>query len=97
MTSTVQRLGLLGELEPADLPDRANLIRAVEVGGEGGSLTLLGPLDGDGEFFVVRQTVLSCDEDGFARYGGATLMAVGRDLSLALPRLNPFWFSMVGL
>jgi hypothetical protein len=97
VTSTVQRLGLLGEPEPADLPDRANLIRAVEVGGEGGSLTLLGPVDGSGEFFVVHQTVLSCDEDGFATYGGATLMAVGRDLSLALPRLNPYWFSMVGL
>ena len=97
MRGTGPRLGFQGQPEPTDLPHRAGLVRAVEIGGEGGSLTLLGPVEGNGEFFVVRQTVLDVNEDGFATYGGATLLPAGRNLVLALGLLNPIWFSMVGL
>lgn len=34
---------LWDEPHPADLPELVHLSRAVEIGGEGGSLTLLGP------------------------------------------------------
>lgn len=97
MSVAQAHLGLLGEPEPADLPERAGLIRAVELGGEGGSLILLGPVEGDGEFFVVRQQVVDSDEDGFATYGRTELIPTGSDLLLALGQLNPVWFSMVGL
>ncbi|MFC4456564.1 hypothetical protein [Deinococcus sonorensis] len=97
MTLNPPRLGLLGEPEPADLPGLADLIRAVELGGEGGSLTLLGPQSGQGEFFVIRQVVLSVDDDFSVTSGGTELVPAGTELIPALQRLNPAWTRMLGL
>lgn len=75
----------------------ANLARAVELGGEGGTLTLLGPHEGEGEFYVVRPVLLDVDEEGFATYGGADLLPAGSDLIGALDQLQPHWRIMLGV
>ncbi|MDV6374110.1 hypothetical protein [Deinococcus arenicola] len=84
----------LGESLPADW---ANLIRAVVLGGEGGTLTLLGPIDGQGEFLLVRPRLVDIDDDDFGVYDGADLIPAGRELIGALDLVNPGWRSMVGV
>lgn len=97
MTYTWPDTDLMGEPHPADLPGRANLTRAVVLGGEGGTLTLLGPLDGEGEFLMLRPNIVDVDEEGFATYDGAALVPAGLDLIPALDQLNPGWRRMVGV
>ena len=97
MTAQPEAVDIYGEPYEPDLPELVHLGRAVEVGGEGGSLTLLGPAEGQtGEFMIVRQEVLEYDEDSVT-YGGATLIPAGTQLIAALDQLQPFWREMVGV
>lgn len=90
-------VNIFGDPEDADLPELVHLGRAVEIGGEGGSLTLLGPVEGQrGEFMIVRQELLDLDEEGVTS-GGATLEPAGTDLIAALDQFQPHWRQMVGV
>lgn len=90
-------VNVFGDPYDPDLPGIAHLGRAVEIGGEGGTLTLLGPVAGQtGEFMIVRPEVLDLDEEGVT-YGGATLEPAGGELIAALDRLQPLWRQMVGV
>ncbi|WP_415814760.1 hypothetical protein, partial [Deinococcus marmoris] len=88
---------LMGAPHPGDRPDRAGLIQAVVLGGEGGTLTLLGPIDGQGEFLKVAPRVVGYTEDYFGVYDGADLIPVGRELIGALDLVNSEWRRMVGV
>ncbi|NTY00630.1 hypothetical protein EXW95_09520 [Deinococcus sp. JMULE3] len=77
--------------------NRANLIRAVVLGGEGGTLTLLGPQDGRGEFFFVHRNLVDLIDDEIPVYDGAKLVPAGRDVISALNFMQPEWQWMTGV
>lgn len=88
---------LFGSPYDPDIPEFAHLCTAVILGGEGGALTLLGPVYGQiGDYVMVEQELLDFDEDSVT-YGGASLVPTGPDLLPALDRLNPSWRHMVGV
>ena len=80
-----------------DIPELANLCRAVEIGGEGGSLLLLGPHGGEGEFFYVSRIISGWIEDDIPVYSGANLIPAGRTLIGALDFMQSYWRRMTGV
>ncbi|ULH17683.1 hypothetical protein MF271_19925 (plasmid) [Deinococcus sp. KNUC1210] len=80
-----------------DMPELVNLCRAVELGGEGGSLLLLGPYEGKGEFFHVRGIIANWIDDDVPVYAGAELIPAGRTLVGALDFMQPHWQRMTGM
>lgn len=80
-----------------DIPNRANLIRAVVLGGEGGTLTLLGPQGGRGEFFFVHPNLVDLIDDEIPVYDGAKLVPAGRNVISALDFMQSEWRRMVGV
>ena len=80
-----------------DLKRAANLCRAVKIGGEGGSLLLLGPYQGEGEFFFVSGIISGWIEDDIPVYSGARLIPAGRTLIGALNFMQPHWRRMTGV
>ena len=97
MTDTSYGTDLFGAPYEADDPELAHLCTAIILGGEGGTLTLLGPVHGQtGDYMLVRQEVLDFDEVSVT-YGGTSLTSAGPSLIPALDCLNPYWRTMVGV
>lgn len=80
-----------------DIPELANLCRAVEIGGEGGSMLLLGPYEGEGEFFHVSRIISGWIEDDIPVFSGANLIPAGRTLIGALDFMQSYWRRMTGV
>jgi len=99
MTAAPYGTDLFGSPYSADLPEFVHLCTAVVLGGEGGTLTLLGPVYGQaGEYMRVNRQVLGFDDDtDLVIYGDTTVEPVGPLLIPALDRLNPLWHGMVGV
>lgn len=91
---------MFGGFDPPHLPGRpelADLERAVVLGGEGGTLTLLGSASGSGDFCPLHFTQETVDEQGFPATVNVSLTSFGPDLLVALDRLQPAWRHMVGV
>lgn len=92
MSFQPQETDIFGGELPEDFPELRYLCRAIELGGEGESQLLVGPLPGhEGSYYAVRKAVSFDDDTGDIQILGTHLEEAGKKFLPALERLNPHW------
>lgn len=83
---------IFGDGLPEDSAELRHLCRAVELGGEGESQLLVGPLPGyEGSYYAIRKNTSFDDETATVDVSETSLDEVGASFLKALKRLNPHW------